>query len=267
MNALNPTMSVVNKSDHEIRRLRILLLVLMLVELVSVFVPRISNKWRGEFGYLPQILIGFAVMALIFTLHLASQRKLLRDVSTALVAANSYVDRLEQMSLIDPPTQLFNRRYLDELFNHQFKGLNCSGKPVTLLLLEMIPNGQKAVEETFIGAASVLRSTFRGDDYIVRYFTDQFLVVLTDTYEQQAQLALSRLIDKVDQWNLANGTWKMALRLGMSSCSPGGNLWEKLGEIEERMRDKSDPAIRTLSTQQSDSYESNEPSTQEYFVQ
>jgi diguanylate cyclase (GGDEF)-like protein len=265
MNALSPTMSVVNKSDREIRRLRILLLALMLVELISVFVPRISNKWRGEFGYLPQILIGFAVMALIFTLYLASQRKLLSEVSTALLAATAYVERLEQISLIDPPTQLFNRRYLDELFNHQFKGLNCSGKPVTLLLLEVIPNGQKpAVEEMFVGAASALRSSFRASGYIVRYCTNQVLVVLPDTYEQQAQFALSRLIDKVDQWNLANEQWKMALRLGMGSCPADGNLWEKLSEIETRMRDKSHPEVRTLITQQPAAYDANDPRPQEY---
>jgi diguanylate cyclase (GGDEF)-like protein len=240
----------------------------MLVELVSVLVPRISNRWRGELGYLPQILIGFAVLAIIFALNLASQRKLLREVSTALVAANSYVDRLEQISLIDPPTHLFNRRYLDELFNHQLKGLNRSGASVTLLLLEVIPNGEKAMaEDIVIEAAFILKSTFRGTDYLLRYRTDQFLVVLPDTDEQHAQIALSRLIDKVGHWSVSNQKWEMALRLGMGICPPGANLWEKLGQIEEKMLDKSHPEVRTLTPQKQAAYESTELRTNEHSIQ
>jgi diguanylate cyclase (GGDEF)-like protein len=250
VSALGPAISDVNQSDREIRRLRLLLLVLMLVEVIAVFVSRVSNQWRGEFGFLPQILIGFVVLALIFTLHLAAQRKLLREVSTALIAASSYVDRLEQISLIDPPTQLFNRRYLDELFNHQLKWVNRSGKSATLLLLEVLPNEQNAnaaAEEIVIEAAFILRSNFRGSDYVMRYSTDQFLVVLPDTNEQQAQIALSRLIDKVDYWNRANEKRGMALRLALSTCPPDGNLWEKLSAIEKRMENKSEAGVRTLS--------------------
>ena len=244
LNVLRPAMSVVNQSDGEMRRLRILLLVLMSVEVIAVLVPRISNLWRGEVGFLPQILIGFVVLALIFTLHLAAQRKLLREISTALIVATSYVESLEQFSLIDPETQLFNRSYLDQLFDQQSKWLNRHGKPATLWLIEVLPDGQKAtVEEIVIEAAFVLRANFRGSDYIVRYHNDQFLVVLPDTNEAQAQIALHRLIDKVDSWNLENETWEMALRHELSTCPPGGNLRGKLREIEERMRDKPDPGL------------------------
>jgi diguanylate cyclase (GGDEF)-like protein len=262
--------SDVNQSDREIRRLRILLLVLMLVEVIAVFVPRVSSQWRGEFGFLPQILIGFVVLALIFTLHLAAQRQLLREVSTALIAASSYVDRLEQISLIDPPTQLFNRRYLDELFNHQLKWVNRSGKSATLLLLEAHSNEQNAnaaAEEFVIEAAFILRSNFRGSDYVVRYSTDRFLVVLPDTNEQQAQIALSRLIDKVHHWNLANDKRVMILRLALSTCLPDGNLWEKLSAIEKRMENGSDSGVRTLSPPKATACDADELRPQEHLVQ
>lgn len=101
-------------------------------------------------------------------------------------------------------------------------------------------------DEIYIGASYVLRSNFRGSDYIVRYFTDQFLVVLPDADDQQAQLALSRLIDKLDHWNLGNEKCEIALRLESTICPPGENLWEKLRELEERMHDKSNPECRTL---------------------
>lgn len=266
--ALRPAMSEVNQSDREIRRLRILLLALMSVEVIAVFVPRIFNQWRGEFRFLPQVLIGFVVLALILSLHLAAQRRLLREVSTALIAASSYVSRLEEISLIDLPTQLFNRRYLGELFNHQLKWVNRSGKSTTLSLFEVLSNEQRTpAAELVIEAAFILRSNFRSSDFIVRYSADQFLVVLPDTNAQQAQIALSRLIDKVDHWNIANENSKMALRLTLSTCPLNGNLWEQLGAIEERMRNKSDPNVRTLVPLEPAGYEANEPLTQEHLVQ
>jgi diguanylate cyclase (GGDEF)-like protein len=268
INTLKPAMSDLNQSHHEIRRLRFFLLVLMFVEVIAVFVPRMSIQWRGEFGFLPQVLIGFVVLTLIFTLHLASQRKLVREVTTALMSASLYINRLEQLSLIDPPTQLFNRRYLDELFNHQLKWVKRGGKSATLFLLEMIPDDFGSVsEDIVIEAAFILRSNFRGSDYVVRYSTDQFLVVLPDCNEHQSQIALSRLIDKVDHWNNANQKREIALRLTLSTCPPDGNFWDKLSESEVRMRDGSASGVRTLSPQRSTEYETNELRPQEHFIQ
>jgi diguanylate cyclase (GGDEF)-like protein len=234
------------------------------MELISVLLPRRSNPWRVEINSVPQLLIGFVFLVLIFALYLASQRKLLNEVSAALIAANSYVDRLEQLSLIDPPTQLFNRRFLDQLLNRQLKWLYRSGKSATLLLLELLPMGQSgAAEEIVIEAAFLLRSNFRGSDYVLRSSSDQFLVVLPDTVEHQAQIALSRLIDKVDHWNLASAKWEMALRLELCTCPPGANLWENLGELEARMRDTSEPGVRILTSPKSAVCEANDPCPQE----
>jgi diguanylate cyclase (GGDEF)-like protein len=236
LNVLRPAALLVRQSYWEIRGVRRLLLAVMLAEAISVLVPGISNHWRNEFWFLPQLLIGFVVLALIFTLHLASQRKLLLEVSKALIVASSDVYKLEQYSFVDPQTELFKRGYLDHLFNRQLKWLIRSGKSATLLMLEVLPKGPKAATEEIVSkAASFLQSNFRGSDYVVRYRTDRFLVVLPDTTEQQAQYALDRLASKVDSWNLENRTREMSLRHELSTCPPGVNLWEKLHEIEERI--------------------------------
>lgn len=240
--ALDPRLSVASRNDREIWCTRILLSIAVLGGVISVLVPKSSSQLRVGIGFPPQLLIGFVILALVFYLHLASQRKLLRKVSTALIAATSYVDRLEQCSFVDPQTHLFNRGYLDQLFHQQLLWLNRCGKSATLLLCEVLPEGQKSsAEEIVIEAAFVLRSNFRGSDYVVRNSTDQFLVLLPDTTEDQAQYALNRLSDKVDNWNLENETCQMVLRHALSTCPPGGNLWAKLGEIEERLRDRPDP--------------------------
>ncbi len=117
VNAVDSKFPVKSQNDWETRSIRIILLVLVLLGVISVLVPGISNRLWIEIGFVPQVLIGFAILALLYYFHLASQRKLLRTVSAALIAATSYVDRLEQVSLIDPHTQLFNRKYLDPLLS------------------------------------------------------------------------------------------------------------------------------------------------------
>ena len=247
MTALASELLVPSQNDWKIRSQRVLLLVAVLVGVIFLLVPKLSNELRVEIGFAPQLLIGFLVLALILNLHLTSQRKVLSKVSTALLAATSYINRLEQFSFVDPQTQLVDRKYLDQLFNQQLKRLNRSGKSITLLLLEVLPDGQKSAPEEFvIEAVFVLKSNFRGSDYLVRNSPDQFLVLLPDTTEEQAQYALNRLTDKVDEWNLEKETSGIVLRHELSTCSPGGNLWEKLREIEKRMQNKSDPGVRTL---------------------
>jgi diguanylate cyclase (GGDEF)-like protein len=242
LNALEPRWSGVSHND-----LGILLLIVVLVGAISVLVLRMSSHARVEICLLPQRLVGLVFLVLILALHLASQRKLLRQVSTALIAATSYVNRLEQFSFIDPQTQLFNQRYLEQLFNQQLKWLNRTGESATLLLIEVLPVGQKpAAEEIVIEASFVLRSSFRGSDFVVRNSPGQFLVLLPDTTKHQAQYALNRLTEKVDYWNLQNETFEMVLRHELCTCPPGGNLWEKLREIEERLRVNVIPGATTF---------------------
>jgi diguanylate cyclase (GGDEF)-like protein len=241
MSALEPECFIPSPSDRETWSIRILLVVLVLGEVIFVLVPGISSHLRAKIGFAPQVSVGFAILVVVLYLHLMSQRKLLSKVSTALNAATSYVNRLEQFSFLDPQTQLFNRKYLDQLFNQQLKWLNRSGKSVTLLLFEVLTEGQKtSVEQLVIEAALVLRSNFRGSDYVVRNSMVQYLVLLPDTTADEAQYALSRLANKLDDWNLEHQTAEMVLRHELSTCLPGGNLWETLRGTEKRLLDNCD---------------------------
>jgi diguanylate cyclase (GGDEF)-like protein len=229
--------SLAARGDRKIRYIRILLLLVLLVGMISMLVPEIHGRPLLEIRYVPQLLLGLAALVLIYNLHLAEQRRLLREVSTTLAAATLYVDRLEQFSVIDPQTQMFNRKYLDQLFNQQLRLLNRRGQLATLLLFDVRVEGQDSEAEMIAEVAFVLRSNFRGSDYIVRIAAHRFLVLLPDTNEGQAQFALNRLADKIESWNLENPALEMAIRHQQRACPPGGNFWEKLREMEEQRKE------------------------------
>jgi diguanylate cyclase (GGDEF)-like protein len=185
----------------------------------------------------PPLLAGVALLLLIIKMHLASQRRLLREVSTALLAATSRLERLEQFSFIDSQTELFNRRYLDHLFHQQAKWLNRSGRPVTMLLFELPGNAkEEEADHLILEAAQLLRANFRGSDYVLRIAEKQFLVLLPETSEEQSRIAIHRLNDRLDCWNLENQRLELSLRKEGVTCTPGVSLWESLQALEAKLR-------------------------------
>ena len=231
---------VAGESDREIRNIRILLCVAAVMALIAVAVPGLFSHLHAVIYFLPQMMMGLAVLVLVIYLHFALQRKLLRELSTAWISASSYTDRLEQFSFIDPQTELFNRRYLDHLFTRQIKMVNRTGRLTTLLLFQVTSSGQKmSNDEVILDAACILQSNFRGSDYIVRSSANQFIVLLPETDGRQAQCALIRLVEKIDSWNLESKHSEMLLHHELSICSPGGNLWENLRRAEESLRHSS----------------------------
>ena len=76
-----PGLSVPSQNEWETWSIRILLLVLVLDGVIPLLLPGISTHLRIEIGSVPQVLIGFAILALVFYLHVELQRKLLLKVS------------------------------------------------------------------------------------------------------------------------------------------------------------------------------------------
>jgi GGDEF domain-containing protein len=224
-------------NDRAIRAIRILFSVVALVGVFSLLHPSLYHRARAENAFLPILLVGLAALLVIINLHLAAQRQKLREVSAALADAKEYAEELEQFSFFDPQTELFNWRYLDQLFDHQLRWMNRSGQPTTLLLFEVISDRQNLSEtEAILNATHLLRSNFRGSDYLVRSSANQFLVLLRDTSEEQAQIALDRLTEKIQSSNEGPGRLRPLLRYDLTTCLPGGSLWEKLRDTEEKLR-------------------------------
>jgi diguanylate cyclase (GGDEF)-like protein len=219
-------------------------LIALLVGLLGLATAELLHYFRLESGIVPHVLTGIAAIALVIHLNLATQRKLMREVSSTLNAAAHYAERLEQFSIVDPSTELFNRKYLDQLFNQQLCWINRTGKAATLLLFEVACDGQDiAPENVMAEVARLLRSNFRGSDYIVRYDNHRLLVLLPETTEQQAEFALVRLGDKVDHRNLESQGAAIILRHELELCCPGGDLWAALQAAESKLCCKAMPCV------------------------
>ena len=134
------------------------------------------------------------------------------------------------MSLIDPLTQLLNRRALNELVPREVARANRLGSSLTFMAIDL--NGFSGISSKFgalegdkvlIEFAKILKTVFRGADLAFRQGGDEFLIMMPDTTEEQADCPVQRISGK---W--ISGIWPARRATNFVQLGPGA-LCHRLG--------------------------------------
>ena len=87
--------------------------------------------------------------------------------------------------------------------------------------------------------AGLMKKVFRGGDLLFRQGGDEFLAVMPDTTEQNAECPLQRLLKSVDEWNAANDkTYQLSFTWGMAAYVTGSSLEEVLRTVDRKLYQK-----------------------------
>jgi diguanylate cyclase (GGDEF)-like protein len=235
--------------DLQLWSIGVLVILVLTSGLLALVLPNLMWAQRVihvEHAYLPQLFFGLISLILLFNIYLLAQKRNLNTTRLALIRELVLNERLESLSLIDPLTQLLNRRALNELVPREVARSNRLGSSLTFMALELngfsgIASKLGAVESdrVLVEFAKILRTVFRGADLSFRQGGDQFLIMLPDTTEEQADYPVHRLLREVDQWNLAGKKeYELSFSWALAPYVTGSDAEDVLRVVDRKMYSK-----------------------------
>jgi diguanylate cyclase (GGDEF)-like protein len=235
--------------DLQLWSIGILVILVLTSGLLAVVLPNLvwsQRVVRLEHFYLPQLFFGLISLILLFNIYLLTQKRNLNSTRLALIRELVLNERLESLSLIDPLTQLLNRRALTELVPREVARANRLGNGLTFMAIEL--NGFSAISSKFgalegdkvlVEFARILKTVFRGADLTFRQGGEEFLIMMPDTIEEQADFPVQRILREVDQWNLASKKgYEVSFSWALAPYVTGSDAEDVLRTVDRKMYSK-----------------------------
>ncbi|MBW6520437.1 MAG: diguanylate cyclase [Desulfoarculaceae bacterium] len=159
--------------------------------------------------------------------------------STPVIEAKRFASALQETTLRDPMTDLYNRRFLETYSDTLVASTMRRASRVGILMCDM--DFFKEVNDTYghetgdvvlIKTAEVLKSCIRASDIVIRYGGEEFVILLIDVKTSKDTLDLAEKIRSTMELtviNVPDGTLKKTLSIGVSEF-PGDTegFWEAI---------------------------------------
>lgn len=205
-----------------------------------------TEAWTpgGVAQLFPPLLFGVISLMVLVNFYVAQKDAVIRGLEQELVKQKIEAELNRELALLDPVTEVYNRRYLRVLLAKEISRVKRYGKGLSVMMTDI--TGFKKVNESLghTGGDVVLRQIahllqqrIRNSDFIVRYGGDEFLIVLPDTDDAGVYILGRRLKDGMREWSRRSGMDEFALKLaiGVAKYSADRPVDEILKLAEQRM--------------------------------
>lgn len=247
-----------SKRDWQLLSICALVIVVVAIGFAAFLLPNLvwaSGVLHTDSRYVPQLFFGLITLIVLFNVYILDQKRTVNRAREEALRHLVESTQAKQVAIIDPLTNVFNRRYLDELIPREVNRAVRSGNQFSLLAIDI--NNFKDINTNFghLGGdqylrdvANLLKKTLRGSDTVVRMGGDEFLVVLPETGSAQAQRAAERLKWEAQWWNQASqASYQISFSLGVATYQKGMTIEEVMMLADENMyKDKREQKKSTV---------------------
>lgn len=159
--------------------------------------------------------------------------------ATPVLEAKRFASALQETTLKDPMTDLYNRRFLETYTETLVANTMRRSSKLGILMCDMDffkevndTHGHETGDVVLIKTADVLKSCVRASDTVIRYGGEEFLILLTDVHDRNEVSELAeRIRSTMEQTiiNIPDGTLKKTLSIGYSLFPDDTQgLWEAI---------------------------------------
>jgi diguanylate cyclase (GGDEF)-like protein len=191
-----------------------------------------------------QLVVGLVVLLTLLNSYLVTRRLDLRKARQRLISSTIQNELVRLQSFTDPLTEVYNRRSLEEMAGRFISHARRLQSPLTFMLIDVdrfkevnTRFGHLTGDFVLAEVATLLRSSVRGSDAVVRYGGDEFLIILADTGASGAGRVVQRIMKYLVDWNGSGHLdgFDLALSIGLSEWSDGRTLDEMLDSADRAM--------------------------------
>ncbi len=155
------------------------------------------------------------------------------ELEIALNHQEALVEQLNELTLRDALTGLYNRRHIDHELPRLVAAAERHGQPLTMAIadLDRFKNVNDTTsysvgDEVLRRFARILATTARTTDLVARYGGEEFLLVLPQTTAEQARVFCERLREEVAAypWHEVGPGLDVTVSLGVADTAAAGGL-------------------------------------------
>lgn len=187
----------INRREWWLWSSAISVMLLLAVGIASFAMPALLSSFDSFHAFfLNHAVRGLFGLVIVFNIYVVYEQIQINRIR------REFADKLYKMAVLDPVTDMFNRRYIIHRLEEEIARCQRHGSPLTVIALDL--DCFKQINDEYGHAVGdyvlkrfgeQLKRATRGSDLAARYGGDEFLAILPDCSMEQIRYVLSRLDD------------------------------------------------------------------------
>jgi diguanylate cyclase (GGDEF)-like protein len=202
-------LSLLQKRDSWAGRYSIIVSLLLVGAIVALVVLALRQGAEPFYKVrLIEAIFGLIALIVLFNVYTIRQEILIKQLRIQLTEKQGQFYNLRNLSMIDPLTGLYNRRFAEQRLAAEVSRSERMGHPLALVMLDLNhfkqlneASTRETGDQALKAFATRLSRVIRGSDLAVRLDADKFMILLPECAADQLQRVLGRLSPFELDWN------------------------------------------------------------------